>query len=149
MGVTPHFPEIKAAFHRLSFRAQRVCTTNTAHLVLPMPLQGALRRKGGEAGKSPAYPSSTQLCVLEHETLCLNPVFHSPWLSTSFISPQFPNHTYTFAHTHTKQKNTHRYPLTLTQTQRHAERHNRHTQTHTDTHTCTDIHRHTHMHTHT
>lgn len=147
MGVTPHFPEIKAAFHRLSFRAQRVCT-KTQHTwcspCLCKVLSGGREARQGKAQPIPAPHS----CVSLNMRLCVSiPCFiaHGCPLPSSLHNSPI---THTLSHIHTQNRKIHTDTHSLTQTQRHAERHNRHTQTHTDTHTCTDIHRHTHMHTH-
>lgn len=97
-------------------------------------------RQGRE---SPALdPSSTQLWALEHETpWCLHPVFHNPWPSTSFISPQFPNLTHTLTDTHKhRETHTHRYRDTQTHIHMHIDTH-RHT--HRLIYTYTETHAHT------
>lgn len=145
-GSHPTFQKSKLRAHRLSFRAQRVCT-KTQHTwcspCLCKVLSGGREARQGKAQPIPAPHS----CVSLNMKLCVSiPCFiaHGCPLPSSLHNSPI---THTLSHIHKTKIHTDTH--SLTQTQRHAERHNRHTQTHTDTHTCTDIHRHTHMHTHT
>jgi hypothetical protein len=149
MGAYSTFQKTKLHAHRLPFRAHTVCTTNTAHLVLPMPLEGALGRKRGQAGKSPALIPAQHSCVSLNVRLCgvPNPCFtaHGRPLPSSLhnTGSHTDTHTHTHTHTHTQtQRNTHRdtHSETQTSTYTHAHRH-----THTDSYTQ----RHTSIHTYT